>query len=387
MVRYLPLIWKNSLRNRRRSSLTIFSVAASFCLLGLLFATYRALYLTDPTPAQALRLVTHHRVSLTQAIPASYQQKIREVPGVKEAMIWQWFGGVYRDNRDSRNFFARFAVEPGKFFRVRPEIKLPEDQKQAFIHERTACIATKDLAGRFGWKLGERINLTGDIFPVNLELTLVGIFDDPDTSESLFFSQTYLRESLGNSPRQDMVGSFEVQCDNASDVPRVAEAIDKLFENSPAPTKTESEQAFTLGFVSFLGNVKVFLLSICAAVTFTILLVSANTMAMSVRERIREVGILKTLGYTPGAILGIIVGESAVISVVGGAVGLLLAGGMTAAIRSGPVFIQQLKALRITPDVGGVSLLLAALIGVVSSLIPAWNAARTSILESLGTTD
>ncbi len=387
MLRYFPLIWKNSLRNRRRSALTVSSVAASFCLLGLIFAVYRALYLSDPTPAQALRLVTHHRVSLAQAIPASYQQKIRQVPGVEEVMIWQWFGGAYRDTRDPGNFFARFAIEPDKFFRVRPEIKLPADQQQAFIHQRTACIASKDLITRFGWKLGERIHLVGDIFPVNLDLTLVGVFEDPDTTESLFFSETYLRESLGGNRMQDLVGSFEVQCASASDVPRVAEAIDKLFDNAPEPTKTESERAFALSFVSFLGNVKVFLLSICAAVTFTILLVSANTMAMSVRERIREVGILKTLGYTPRAILGIILGEAGVISLLGGAFGLLLAEGMAEGIRRSSVFIGELRTLGITPDVTAVSLCLAALIGMLSSLIPAWSAARTSILEALRTTD
>jgi putative ABC transport system permease protein len=384
MFRYVSLMFKNSLRNRRRSALTIVSIGMSLCLLGVLGALYRGLFLAPPTPGQELRLVVHHKVSITQPLPFSYESKIRQVPGVREAMVWQWFGGTYKDARDQKNFFARFCVEPDKFFKVRPEIALPVDQQQSFEHLRTAAIASSDLAKRMNWKVGEKIFLTGDIFPVNPELTLVGIFDDPNTSETLFFSQIYLREMLGvSSARQDMVGSFQVQVERADQVDSVAKTVDDLFANSTAPTKSESEQAFTLQFVSFLGNVKVFLMSICAAVTFTVLLVSANTMAMSVRERIREVGILKTLGYTPGTILFLILGEAGVLSLLGGAVGLLLAVGLTNAVRNGPSFIQAMKTLTITPDVGAALLVLAFIIGVASSFIPAFNASRTPILESL----
>jgi putative ABC transport system permease protein len=384
MFRYLSLMFKNSLRNRRRSALTMISIGMSLCLLGVLGALYRGLFLAPPTPGQELRLVVHHKVSITQPLPMSYEAKIRQVPGVREAMVWQWFGGTYKDARDQKNFFARFAVEPDKFFRVRPEISLPEDQQKAFEHLRTAAIASSDLAERMNWKIGEKIFLTGDIFPVNPELTLVGIFVDSNTSETLFFSQIYLREMLGvSNTRQDMVGSFQVQVERADMVGSVAKTVDDLFANSTAPTKSESEQAFTLQFVSFLGNVKMFLMIICAAVTFTVLLVSANTMAMSVRERIREVGILKTLGYTPGTILFLILGEAGVLSLLGGVVGLLLAVGLTDLVRHGPSFIQAMKTLTITPDVGGALLVVAVLIGVVSSFIPAFNASRTPILESL----
>jgi putative ABC transport system permease protein len=384
MFRYVSLMFKNSLRNRRRSILTMISIGMSLCLLGVLGALYRGLFLAPPTPGQELRLVVHHKVSITQPLPLSYGAKIRQVPGVREAMVWQWFGGSYKDARDQKNFFARFCVEPDKFFRVRPEIVLPDDQQKAFEHLRTAAIASADLAARMKWKVGEKIFLTGDIFPVNPELTLVGIFNDPHTSETLFFSQIYLREMLGSgSARQDEVGSFQVQVERADQVGSVAKTVDELFANSTAPTKSESEQAFTLQFVSFLGNVKVFLMSICAAVTFTVLLVSANTMAMSVRERIREVGILKTLGYTPGTILFLILGEAGVLSLLGGVVGLALAVALTNVVRNGPSFIQAMKTLTITPDVGAALLVVAFVIGIASSFIPAFNASRTPILDSL----
>jgi putative ABC transport system permease protein len=385
MLRYLPFVLKNTLRNRRRSVLTISSIAASMCLLGVLFALYRALFLTSPTPEQALRFVTYHRVSLTQALPASYGDRIRRVPGVREATVMQWFGGTYRDARDTRNFFARFSVEPGRLLRIRPDYAMSADARKAFLTNRTACIASEELAARFNWKPGERITLVGDIFPVTLELTFAGAFQDPDKSDSLLFNQAYLRESLSGA-RQDMVGSFLVQAENAEAAGHIAGDIDRMFENAPQPTKTEAEQAFALSFVSFLGNVKMFLLSICAAVTFTILLVSANTMAMTVRERIREVGILKTLGYRNGTILGLILGESALIALAGGAMGLLLANGIAYGLRQGPSFIQQIKTLDISPPLAVFCLAFAVAVGVLSSIVPAAGAARTNILESLRNT-
>ena len=387
MLRYVPLMWKNALRNRRRSALTIASMAFSLCLLGVLFALYRGLFLAPPTPGQELRLVTHHKVSITQSMPLSYEDRIRHVPGVRDASVWQWFGGTYKDARESKNFFARFSVEPDHFFQVFQEIEMPEEQKQAFQHLRTGAIASQDLADSLGWKLGDKIFLIGDIFPVNPELTLVGIFKDADATQTMFFSQEYLREMLGPaSGRQDQVGAFEVQAESAAAAPRVATAIDQMFENSPAQTKTETEQSFGLQFIAFLGNVKVFLMIVCAAVTFTILLVSANTVAMSVRERVRETGILKTLGYTPQAILLMILGEAGVISLIGGAVGLLLASGLTSMVAKAGGFLSFVSGLAITPDVAALCLGIAVFIGVGSSLVPAWNASRISILDALRNT-
>jgi putative ABC transport system permease protein len=385
MFRYLSLMVKNILRNKRRSILTIGSMAVSLCILGVLFAVYRALFLGDTTPYQALRLVTRHRVSLTQSMPISYRQKIERIPGVKEVMVWEWFGGTYKDARDTRNFFARFGAEPDRIFRVRPEYEMPEDQKFAFQHERSGCIVSNSLAKKLNFKIGERITLVGDIFPVTLNLKLVGIYPDAEATSTLYFNRNYLRDALGRgNKRADMVGAFQIQANSPEDVPRIAKAVDDAFDNSEYPTKTESEQAFMLGFASFIGNLKLFLMMICGAVTFTILLVSANTMSMSVRERVREVGILRTLGFTPQAILGMILGESAVIALVGGAVGCTLAAGLCWMVsHRGAMFLQVLKNLRVTPALAALCLAVAVVIGVVSSLIPAWNASKTSILDSL----
>jgi putative ABC transport system permease protein len=386
MFRYLPLIVKNCWRNRRRTSLTIASIGVSMCLLGVLMAVYHAFYMSDPAPDQALRLVTRNRVSLTFPIPLFYRDKIRQVPGVKDIMMSQWYGGVYKDARDPKNFFARFGVEPPKMFQIYGELKIPEDQKQAWLHDRTGCVIGRDLANKFNFKVGDRITLTGDIFPGTLELTVRGIFDSPRTSEALYFDWAYVEEGMDEG-RKGNVGTFNIVVDNTDDVPRVARAIDDGFHNSPVQTRTETEQAFILSFVSMLGNVKLFLLTICAAVMFTILLVSGNTMAMSVRERVREVGVLKTLGFTGGNILQIILGEACAISVAGGAIGYLLSTFLTGGVKKSPAgaFLPSIK--QFDPSVAAACILVALGIGLVSSFIPAWNASRTNIVEALRSTD
>jgi putative ABC transport system permease protein len=385
-INYLPLITKNSFRNRRRSALTIGSLMVSLCLLVLLMAMYKVLfYGAEQTPAQAVRIMMRHKVSLAQSLPLAYEAKIRQVPGVKAVTLRQWFGGTYRDARDRRNFFARFGVRPKDLFITYPEYVIPEEQKQAFERERTACVASKPLAEKFGWQPGERITLVGDYFRTTLELKLVGVFEEPNKFEALFFNWDYLRDSLKAAGTLDLdfTSQYLVLADSPDDVPRVVKAIDDMFDNSPFPTKTESEQAFVLSFVGFLGNLKLFLLAIGGAVTFTILLVSANTLSMSIRERIREVGVLKTLGFTPGTIFGVLLGEGMMIALIGGALGGALAEGLCLMLRNAPIPIQQLKVMNVTPLIFGITLLIALLIGLLSAMVPAAGAARRPILDSL----
>jgi putative ABC transport system permease protein len=338
----------------------------------------------DSSDAQALRLYVHNKVSLAQAIPVAYGQKLALLPGVKNITIWQWFGGSYKDPNDQKYFFARYGVDPSRLFDIRSEMRLPDDEKQAFEKIRTACIVDRKLASRLGMKVGDKVTLVGDAFPVNLDLTLVGIYDDPDQSEALLFNDEYLREAIRSTNMSDQAGAFLIQADSKEDVDRVIQESDQLFANSASPTKTETESAYALGFVSFLGNLKLFLVAIAGAVSFTILLVSANTIAMSVRERTREVGILKTLGFDRGTILVIILGEALLIGVTGGIAGVLFAGGLCGVVReNGPGFIDALQKLSITPGVLFASLGLATFIALGSALFPAWKASRTPILDAL----
>ena len=386
MLRYLPLMFKNCWRNRRRTILTIASIGVSMCLLGVMAGMYHAFYMSDPDPGEALRLVVRNRVSLTVAIPQAYQSKIQQIPGVKEVMISNWFGGTYKDARDPKNQFARFSVEPEKLFTLYHEFKIPEDQKQAFLHERTACVIGRDLANTFNFKIGDRILLTGDIYPGDFEFIVRGIFDSPRASQLMYFNKEYIDQSLSES-RRGLVGMYYILIDDPNNSTRIASAIDDEFHNADRETKTESEQAFLVGFLSLLGNVKMFLIAICAAVMFTILLVSANTMAMSVRERRREVGVLKTLGFTPGAILWMILGEACVISVAGGVIGYLISSFLMGGISKTPFggFLPPFQFFQ--PEVATVCVLIAASIGVMSSVVPAMGASRASIVEALRSTD
>ncbi len=388
MFRHLPLIFKNSLRNRRRSLLTIVSIAASLCLLGTLLALYNSFFHAEVTPDQALRLITRNRVSLANPLPLAYQAQIKQVPGVKEAMIFQWFGGTYKDARDPANFFARFAIEGEKLAVVNPEYKLPDAERAAFLQEQSACIVGRKTATRLNMKVGDRVALVGDAYPIKLDLVIRGIYDSPTDNETLFFHYKYLNESVAALPAfRDLVATYTIRLNRIEDSNAVAKAIDDKFRNAPLQTKTETEQAFALSFVGFLGNVKLILLSICAAVTFTILLVSGNTMAMAVRERVREVGVLKTLGYTNGIVLLVLVGEAVLISFIGGVIGLLLTSGLLALMRTLPSTFVNMSQLTLPLSITLLCLLIAVTIGVVSSIIPAWGASRRSIVEALRFTD
>jgi putative ABC transport system permease protein len=383
----ISFIIRNSVRNRLRSVLTIFSFAASLCLMGLLAAMTNALFLREATPEAALRLIVRNKVSLANPLTRSYEDKIRQVPGVKAITIFQWFGGTYKDNRDTKNMFARFAVEPAKLLEIYPEYHVEEDQKKAFISERTACMVGRKTAERHGLKPGDRVTIVGDIFNVTLEFTVRAIYDSPRDSENLYFHYEYLNESLTGPGMKDVVSTFVILGESRAAMAGLPEAVDSLFRNAPLPTKTETERSFELSFLGFLGNVKLFMGVIFGAVTFAILLVSANTMAMSVRERIREVGILKTLGFTRESIMGMILGESVVIATLGGLIGLGLAALICQALQSIPSTVINMPDLKIPPLLGALCLAVASLIGLISSTGPAWIASRKTIVDALKHTD
>ncbi|MGA2185100.1 MAG: FtsX-like permease family protein [Bryobacteraceae bacterium] len=382
----ISLIFRNAVRNRRRSILTILSIAASFCMLGVLMAMYSMFYLHQATPDQALRLIVRNKISFTRPMPLSYENRIRAIPGVREVTTYDYFGGTYKDARDSNNTFARFAVEPQMLYIVHPDYQLSDAEKAAFASERDACIVGKALADRLGLKPGDRVTIVGDIFPVTLNFVVRGIYRSERSNENLFFQFEYLNQAAFHG-NQSFALMYQLLADSPASVAPVARAVDDMFRNSDTQTKTESEQSFALSIISFLGNVKLFLLAVCGALTLTVLLVSANTMAMSVRERVAEVGILKTLGFTRENILFLILGESIVIALIGGAVGFGLAEAVVAALRNLHASLISLHALQISPVLALAGGVLAALVGAASSLLPAWGAARRGIIDCLRLAD
>jgi putative ABC transport system permease protein len=382
MFRLGPLILRNVLRNRRRSLLTLGSAAVSLAVLGFLVALYQGFFFAEQTsPSEALRLITRHKVSLTNPLPASHGARIAAVPGVQAISAWSWFGGKYKDDRPE-NFFARFACDPVEIQKVRLDFDAPPAQWAAFQRNRTGCAVARAIAKQHNFKLGDRIHIMGDIYPVDLELTVEMIYDHPKNTECLMFQREYLNElRKANGHDADTVGMFSILARSADEVPHIARAVDTMFENSPSPTKTESERQFGLSFMAFMGNIKLYLAVICSAVTFTILLVSANSIAMSVRERTREMGILRTLGYTPGEIMGMVLGESLVIALIGGFVGMAVTFGLTraAAAGAGPwgeMFKFHWEAALVVTA-------FAAVIGLVSALVPAVFASRRNIVDAI----
>ncbi|MDX2150390.1 MAG: FtsX-like permease family protein [Bryobacteraceae bacterium] len=382
MIRHIPLVLRNATRNKRRTALTVLSIAASLCLLGTLLALYHNFFLRESSEAQSLRLITRNRVSLMTPLPIAHRDKMAKVPGVQLVSVLQWFGGTYKDSRDMKNIFPRFSVDAPKLFELYPEYEVSPEQKEAFLRDRAGCVVGQPLAERMGFKLGDRILLQGDIFPANLELTVRAIYTARRDNENLFFHDAYLRETLPPGWR-DVGAMFVSKVEQPELLTPVARAIDDVFRNSQFETKTDTERAFEMSFLSYLGNVKLFLLAVSGALTFTILLVSANTMAMSVRERVREMGILKSLGFESRTILGILLSESVLIALIGGGLGLLLAEGICAFLRTMPILFVDLKTVGLNPFVGVACLATAVAIGVISCLIPAWGAARRPIVEAI----
>ncbi len=369
---------KSAFRNKRRSLLTVASIAFSLLLLSIMLCVWRSFYIDKGAPDSALRIMTRHKVSLANFLPIYYRDKIRTIPGVVHVVPMTWFGGTYKDDKPE-NFFAQFATDPDEYFDVAADKTMPADQLAAWKRDRAGCVADADLAGKHHWKIGDHIILQGTIFPANLDLTLRGTYTiDPPTS-GLFFHTKYLEESVDWF--KDTAGFYMTRVDTAEHMPQAARAIDDMFHSTPVPTKSESEQAFKLDWINTLGSVKAFILSICGAVVFTTLLVCANTMAMSIRERTREVAVLRTLGFTRESILKLLLSESIAISLMGGTAGIAL-GTLIIKMLSRPG-IGMPVSMHMTPLTALVVMLVAALVGLISGVVPSYRASNLGIVDAL----
>lgn len=378
-MKFAALVLKSALRNKRRTILTVLSLAASLFLLVTLHTVLFELQATPTSPESDLRLWTIHAVSIANWLPLAYKEEIRKIPGVKDVMVANWFGGIYIDES---NFFAQFAVDADKEFKIVPELKIAPDQMEKFIQQRTAAVAGIRLFERFGWKVGDRITLKGTIYPFDVELTLAGSFTSPNPPDeaTLLFHYDYLDEMMN---RRGAAGSFCIVAESAEAIPRIAQAIDDKFRNSIAPTKTQTEKAFTLSFSNMLGNVKLFIGSISAVVVFTILLVTAATMAMTIRERTAEVAVLKTLGYTRGLILGLLLSEALLMALLGGILGCGGARLLYSTLDVQRVTGGWIVQLRVQPEAIGLGIALAAAIGLTAAAVPALRAAGLPIAQAL----
>ena len=380
-MKYLPLVWKNVWRRKFRTICTLLVMFVSFFLFGILM-TIRMAFTFGVDIAGADRLVLIHKVSLIMPLPLSYLPKLQGTPGVELATHNSWFGGIYQD---PSNFFAQIAVEPQPFMTIYKEYELPPDQMKAWLADRQGVIVGKDLAERFGWKIGQRIPITGTIFQPKgggqtWEFNIVGIYDGGDGVDrtQFFFRYDYLDEN--RTFGQGSVGWYIVKIADASQSAKLGAQFDEMFANSAAETKTTTEKGFVEGFAKQVGDIGFIMIAISSAVMFTTALVAVVVMAWAVRERTNELAVLKTLGFADTLILVLVLAESVFIAIVGGGLGLLASwifvqggdptGGML------PIFVLPPRDLVI----GAV---LIVLLGLLAGAMPAMGAMRLRITDAL----
>ena len=376
------LTWRNTIRHPLRSGLTVLGMAVAvlaFCILRTVVAAWYA----GVDAASPVRLVTRNAVSLLSSLPLSYLPKIQAVPGVTGVAYAYWFEGIYIDKK---NFFPQFAASIPQYINLAPELLMPPDQRSAFVKDRRSCLAGRKLIGRYGWKIGDAIVLKGTYFQGEYRFTLRAIYDgrDPSTDETMFFFHwDYLNEYLKKTVPKlaDQVGWFLVEIERPELAPIVAQRIDALFKNSLAETITETEKAFNLSFVEMTKAILMAIQVVSWAVIGVILVVLANTMAMSARERLGEYAVLKTMGFRPWHLAGIIIGESMIMALMGGVLGLALS---VPALHLFPKDVTQyFPKLEISDTTAALGLSISLVVGVLAALLPAWRATRVGIAQAL----
>ena len=379
-MKFLGFMFKNLWRNKLRTLLTVGSIAASLFLVTTLLGLVTTMLNPPVTPDSALRLITRHKISLMNTLPASYGEKIRNVEGVEAVAGSMWFGGMY--NQDGQDqMIAQFATETDEFFQVNADMEIPDDQAQLFLQERLNCIAGDSVADRFGWEIGDTLHFASNLFPVTVELKLVGIYSGGgDNGGSVFFHWDYFDEALD---RPGFTGTYSLRVESPELVPEVSQRIDALFENSTTPTHTETEKDFILGFMSMLGNVQLLITSICLAVMFAVILIAANTVAMSIRERIREIGVMKALGFRRKQVMSLLIGESVLLSVLGALLGSLGARLLFANVNMQAISAGFLQNLVISPAILLLCLGMGVLVGLIAAGFPAWRAAQRPVVQAL----
>ena len=378
----LKILLRNAFRHKLRTTLTIIGIAIAITAFGLLRSLVELWYL-GAERSSATRLITRNAISLVFAMPISYGDRIRQLPGIKEISYGNWFGGVYIDEK---HFFANYAVEPRTYLDLYPEFILPPEQKAAFVRDRKGCIAGRKLADLYGWKIGDPITLRGTIFPGQWEFVLRGIYRGAEKSteeRALMFQWDYLNETLKAAApqRADQVGFFLIGVTRPDQAAEVAVAVDKMFKNSLAETLTETERAFNLGFIAMTEAILTAIQIVSYMVIVIIMIVAANTMAMTARERMTEYATLKTMGFGASYIAAIVFGESLVIALAGGVIGVLLT--FPGAHWIETALSQYFPAFIVSPLTVYFELLAALIIGVVAAVFPTWRAATIGIAEGL----
>ena len=379
-MKFAKLVFKNILRNRLRTLLTVLSLVVSLFLIVTL-GTILTEFERNTEESNPLRLMSRHAVSLGFVLPMAHLERIRAVPGVKNAMEFNWFGGIYKDEK---NFFANFAVDAKRLREIFTELKMSDAEWQAFNNDKQGAIVGQKLVTLYGFTPGQRVTLKSPIYNQSVEFVIRGVCTGGD-EKTLFFHSDYINELVPEWAK-DQASLFTILANTPEDVPRISQAVDSMFVNSDAPTKTETEKEFALSFQSMMGGVKQFMYYIMAAITFSVLLVMGNTMAMTVRERTKEVGTLKAIGFQRRTIAGLFLAEALVLAFIGGVIGV---GGAEVLYRSFPfgTYIPFFQKFVPTGTTLLAAFLLAVLVGLISVAYSAYRVSGLTIAEALRSTE
>jgi putative ABC transport system permease protein len=376
-MRFLGLLRANLARHKWRTVLTIASVALAL----FLFASLRTVLTTLDKTSQfgsARRLITTNSTGFTFPMPIAYASRLQAIEGVRSVTWMNWFGGQYGDGK---RFFANFAVDAPTYLAMYPEMSIPPDQKAAFLADKAGAVIGSRLTEIFGWQVGQSVTLRGTIFPGDWTFNIRGIYtptNDAISDDAMMFHWSYFDEQTG---RSGQAGWYTIEIDDSDNAANIATAIDAMFKNSPAPTKTGSEQAFNASFATMFGNISLLLNAIGTAVVFAILLVTANAMMMSTRERGREYAVLKTIGFTDRRLFGLVLAEAGGITLIGAAIGL---GGATVLYKYSNFNAGGfLPGFTVAPETIVLGTLIALLLTLSSGIAPAIRAARLSVVAAL----
>jgi len=376
-MKYARLIVANLFRKKTRTTLTVGSFAVALFLFALLMVVHGA-FSQGVSVAGADRLVVVNRVSMIQPLPLAYRDRLLRLPGVAQVTFANWFGGVYQDER---NFFPQFAVDTQGYRQMFPEFVLDDEEWAAFLGDKEGAIVGQGLAERFKWKMGDRIPVRGTIYPGTWEFNIRGIYHGErvqDDVSQFWFRWDYLDERTAG--RKGIVGWYTVRIANPDDATGVAKAIDERFANSPFETRTDTEKAFAAGFVKQMGNIQLLMMTVGSVVFFTLLLVTGNTMAIAVRERTRELAVLKAIGFSDGFVLAMVIAETLVVAAVGGGLGLGLAKLLT--LRGDPTG-GLLPFFHLSGEAIVLGFALAVAVGVIAGFLPALSAGRLRVADAL----
>ena len=376
-MKFFTLLRANLFRHKRRTFLTIASVALAL----FLFASLRTVVTTIGAAAQfgsARRLVTTNATGIVFPLPVAYANRLAAIDGVEKVTWANWFGGRYGDGK---RFFANFAVDAKSYLDLYPEMSVPPDQLEAFLQDRAGALIGSRLVDVFGWKVGQNVTLQGTIFPGDWTFTVRGVYTPTDkviNDDAMMFHFDYLDERMG---RPGLAGWYILQIDDPANAPRIAKLVDDQFRNSSSPTKTGTEQAFNASFATMWGNVGLLMNTIGMAVVFAILLVTANAMMMSARERTRELAVLKTIGFTDRRLFGLVMLEAGLITVTGAILGL----GAAKLLYRATNFNAGgfLPGFDVTPQTLALGAGIALLLMLASGIVPAARAARLPVVAAL----